>query len=297
MAEPRRRVSIYSVLMAVVIVVGALAYFGLTSLEPMLMYHPDRVRTPPQAVGLAGVAEVELKTPDGNMVLAWWSRPKPGRPTVLYFHGNGASLANRAHRIQRFQQVGLGVFVMTYRGYGGSTGKPTERDNVADAKQAYDHLIAAGIKPHEIVLFGESLGTGIAVQVAAEKEIRGLILDSPYTSMLDLAATHYPILPADLVMKDRYETMRYIEKVRVPLLVVHGEADQVIPIEMGRKVLAAAQVPKEMIAVPGAPHVNHDPLSFDRILVWIGRLYGPASGMGGMTGPGGVSGMGGIGRL
>lgn len=288
MAELKRRVSFLPALLGLLVVVGVLAYLGLASLEPALIYHQDRARTPPLEAGLRGVDEVELKTPDGNTLIAWRSPPAPGRPTILYFHGNGASLANRAHRITRFQLAGLGVFMMTYRGYGGSTGRPTERDNVADAKRAYDHLIKAGLKPQDIVLFGESLGTGVAVQVAAAKEVRGIILDSPYTSMLDLANAHYPILPAGLVMKDRYETMRFIDQVSAPLLVVHGVDDRVIPIEMGRRVLAGAQVPKQMLEVPGAGHVDHDSVTFGPIINWIGRLYGGAFGsMGERAQPGG----------
>lgn len=262
-------------LLGLFVVLGAIVYVGIQAIEPALIYRPDRVRTQPQEVGLEGVQEVEIDTPDANAVLAWWSRAAAGRPTVLYFHGNGGSLANRADRIARFQRAGIGVFMMTYRGYGGSMGKPNERDNVRDGRRAFDYLIAAGLKPDDIVVFGESLGTGVAVQVVKARQPRGLILDSPYTSMLDLARLHYPYLPADWLLNDRYDTMAYIGDVHVPLLIVHGGDDRVVPVEMGRAVLAAAGGPREMLEVPGAPHVNHEDFgTLDAIFAWIARLYG-----------------------
>lgn len=264
--------SLLPALIGLLVVIGALVYLGITSLEPFLIYRPERARTDPAEAMLAGVEEIELKTPDGNSVLAWWSPPQPGRPTILYFHGNGGSLADRANRIARFQQAGLGVFMMTYRGYGGSTGRPTERDNVADARRAYEHLLEMGLRPREIVLFGESLGTGVAVQLAAAREVAGLILDSPYTSMVDLARLHYPLLPAGLVMKDRYETTRHIGGVSAPLLIIHGAADQIVPVEMARQVFATARAPKEFVEFPGAGHIEHDAVSFDGIMAWIARL-------------------------
>lgn len=261
---------VISVLFAVVVVAIALLVLGASALQQFLIYHPDRRRGVPADVGLEGVAEREIVTPDGNSVLAWWSPPKPGRPSVLYFHGNAGSLADRSGRIRRFQAAGLGIFMMTYRGYGGSTGKPTEHDNVSDGKRAFDALVGEGIAPDQIFIFGESLGTGVAVQVAAQKGGAGLILDAPFTSMLDLAHLHYPYLPAGLLLRDRYETSRHINKVKMPLLIVHGADDVVIPLSMGQAVLAAAHGEKELVRVENAGHLDHDASgSFDRIFAWI----------------------------
>lgn len=257
---------------------GALALYaivltGAYYLQRTLMYFPARERIQPAAVGLAGVEEKVIETPDGARVIAWYGKASPGRPTLLYFHGNGGSLATRSERIGKYLARGYGVLMMTYRGYGGSTGQPSERANVADAKLAYDTLVGLGVDPSEIVLYGESIGSGVAVQVAAEKEVAGIILDAPYTSVLEIAAAAYPFLPVRTFLTDRYETMRFIGQVNAPLLVVHGEADDVIPVAMGRAVHAAARGPKDIVTFPRAGHSDHHLHgSYEAIFSWLERL-------------------------
>lgn len=252
---------------------AAVVLFGARWIERALMYHPSRERISPAEAGLPGVDEIEFRAADGTRLLAWWSRAKPGQPTLLYFHGNGGSLYNRSERIRKYMEQGRGIFMMTYRGYGGSEGTPSEAANVSDAITAYETLVAEGVPPSDIVLYGESLGSGIAVQVAAAKPVSGLILDAPYTSIVDVARLHYPLLPSSLLMRDRYETMRFIGQVEVPLLIVHGEADTVIPVAMGRAVYAAARGLKELVTVPGAGHSDHGLFgSYDAIQAWLERL-------------------------
>lgn len=254
-------------LFAVVVFVGARV------IERLLMYAPTTERVPPASVGLGDVEEMEIPTADGNRVIAWHGRARSGQPTLLYFHGNGGSLANRSERIRKYMDLGRGVFMMTYRGYGGSTGWPSEAANVADAKRAYDTLVARDVAPEDIILYGESIGTGVAVQVAAEKPVAGIVLDAPYTSVLDVAVMFYPYLPVRTFLRDRYETIKHLDKLRAPLLIVHGEADRVIPVEMGRAVYRAAREPKELVTIPRAGHSDHGLFgSFDAIQAWIERL-------------------------
>jgi fermentation-respiration switch protein FrsA (DUF1100 family) len=254
-------------LFAVVVFVGARV------IERLLMYAPTTERVPPAAIGLPDVEEIEIPTADGNRVIAWHGRARQGQPTLLYFHGNGGSLANRSERIRKYMDLGRGVFMMTYRGYGGSSGWPSEAANVADARRAYDALVAAGVAPDDIILYGESIGTGVAVQVAAEKQVAGIILDAPYTSVLDVAVMFYPYLPVRTFLRDRYETIKHLDKLHAPLLVVHGEVDRVIPVEMGRAVYRAAREPKELVTIPRAGHSDHGLFgSFDAIQAWIERL-------------------------
>jgi len=222
-----------------------------------LMYFPDATRVPPSSFALTGVEEQVLETPDGARLIAWYGRAAPGRPTLLYFHGNAGNLANRSERVRKYTSRGYGVFMLSYRGYSGSTGRASEQANVADAKLAYDALIADGVAPGDIVLYGESLGSGIAVQLAAEKPVGGLVLDAPYTSIVDVAAGAYPFFPVRWFLFDRYETLRYLPKVHAPLLVLHGEEDEVIPVAMGRAVYEAANAPKEIVTFPGAGHSDH----------------------------------------
>jgi len=241
-------------------------------LEKRLVYHPDPGYVTPASVGLGDVTEKILNTPDGEKVICWWAKAKPGHPTILYFHGNAGSLAVRAERVRKFNAAGQGMFMMTYRGFGGSTGKPSEAANVADAKLAYDTLVGLGVDPADIIVYGESLGSGVAVQVAASRPIGGIILDAPYTSLVDVAEHRFPLLPSRLLMRDRYETVRYIDKVNAPALILHGELDEIIPVAMGRKVLAGLSGRKEMISFPKANHADHYLFgSFDVVQGWISR--------------------------
>ncbi len=259
---------------------GLLAVLGAAWLERRLLYFPDARRVSPAEAGLGAVEEKILRTPDGEHVIAWWGRARPGEPTILYFHGNGGSLSGRAGRISAYLARGQGLMMMTYRGFGGSSGQPSERANVADALLAYDSLVAWGVEPRDIVLYGESLGSGVAAQVAAARAPGGLVLDAPYTSIPDVGALHYPYLPARLMMRDRYETMRVIGAIRAPLLVLHGDRDETIPVEMGRAVFAAAPEPKTLVVLPGAGHVDHaDFGSFEAVQDWISRLRAGARSM------------------
>ena len=177
------------------------AYLG----QRRLMYFPDRAYTRPAEVGLMDVEERVLKTPDGARVITWYGKAQPGKPTLLYFHGNAGSLAVRAERIRRFMNEGWGVCMMSYRGYSGSKGSPTETANVADARLAYGALVQDGVDPASIILYGESLGSGVAVRLATERPTGGIILDAPYTSILEVAEQAYPFLPVRHFLKDRYE--------------------------------------------------------------------------------------------
>jgi hypothetical protein len=252
--------------------IGLAGYLG----QRRLMYFPDTVRTEPSAAGLAGVAERVLSTPDGERVIAWYGKARPGQPTLLYFHGNGGSLSDRASRIARFMDEGWGVYMMTYRGYGGSTGSPSEAANVADAHLAYRALVGdEGVTPASVIVYGESLGTGLAVRIGAELPAAGVILEAPYTSIVDVAARTYPFLPARLLLVDRYETTRYIAGLKAPLLILHGAHDRVVPVEMGREVARLAPEPKRLMVFPDGRHsdlyVNGND-AIDAVRAWIGDL-------------------------
>ena len=179
----------------------AVMYFA----QRRFIYFPDPTRTIPRAAGLANVVERIIATPDGEKIVAWYGKAAVGQPTLLYFHGNGGALELRAGRIARYLDRGRGIFMMSYRGYSGSTGSPSEAKNIADAKLAYEALVADGVSPDDIILYGELLGTGVAIEVAAEKKVAGVILDSPFTSIVERAAQLYPWLPVRLLLQDRYE--------------------------------------------------------------------------------------------
>lgn len=261
-----------------ILIVAAVLYVAAVGVmyfaQRSFIYFPDPLRTSPAAAGLADVTEVAIATPDGERLVAWYGKARPGQPTILYFHGNGGSLALRADTMAKYLERGRGMLMLAYRGYSGSSGSPSEAANVADAKLAYDWLVRNGVKPDDIILYGESLGSGVAIQVAREKKVAGLVLDSPYTSILELASAAYPWLPVGLLLRDRYESITYIGDVHMPVFILHGEADDIVPVEMGRRLLAAANDPKEIRTMPGAGHVIHDGPSFAYVDDWISRLRG-----------------------
>jgi len=260
--------------LAVFATFAIVVHLATQTLQQRLLYFPDPRRTSPGDVGLADVEEREIVMPDGVRLLTWWGKAAPGRPTILYFHGNGGSFATRAERIRKYLAQGYGVVMMTYRGFGGSEGTPSEAANVSDAKALYDVVRASGVPASQIVLYGESLGSGVAVQVAAEKEVAALILDAPYTAIVDLAALHYPWLPARYLMTDRYETLPAAARVTAPVLIVHGEADDIIPVAMGRQVAAAFKGPVTLATFPGAGHSDHYLFgSYEAIYAWLAERF------------------------
>ena len=257
--------------------VAYVALFALLYLmQHKLLYHIDSIRTPPAEAGLANVREVEIAAADGTRLIAWHAPARAGQPTLLYFHGQGGTLKGRSRRFQRFIGEGWGVFMMTWRGYGGSTGSPSEANNVADARVAYEALRKAGVGPREIVLYGESLGTGVAVQLATGADAAGLILDAPYTSTVDVAADRYPFFPVRLAMRDTYPSSRFIKNVRMPILILHGEQDTIIPVRYGKTLFAQANEPKQLALFPDGQHTDlyyHGAL--DTVRAFLARIRKP----------------------
>jgi pimeloyl-ACP methyl ester carboxylesterase len=206
------------------------------------------------AAGLSGVKEIEIAVADGITLIAWYAPAKEDKPTILYFHGNGANAASRAPKIQKIREQGFGVFYLNNRGYGGSGGRPTEKDNVADAIAAYDHLIGLNVPAGKIVTYGESLGSGQAVRLGAARPVAAVVLEAPLTSTIDVARRPYFWLPLGLLITDKYNNERDIRLVKVPVLVLHGAQDAVIPVEMGWRVYRAANEPKRIELFPQGSH-------------------------------------------
>jgi uncharacterized protein len=219
-----------------------------------LIYPADPTRNSPVEAGLDTVREVTLNAPDGAAIVAWYAPAQPNQPTLLYFHGNGSTLLGSAERIRRFLADGLGVFMPAYRGYSGSTGSPSETALIADAKLAHDHLLGIGLRPESIIIYGESLGTGVAVQLAADRQAGAVVLDAPYTSLTDIARRRYPFIPVTPFLRDTFASVDHVSRIDAPLLVMHGTRDSVIPLESGKALFEAAGEPKEMVALQGAGH-------------------------------------------
>jgi fermentation-respiration switch protein FrsA (DUF1100 family) len=227
----------------------ALVYLAQRSLQ----YFPERQRTAPRTVGLSEAEEVILDTADGEQVIVWHVPPHEDHPVFLYFHGNGGSLRWRNERFRALISGGSGLVALSYRGYGGSSGRPTERGLIADAAAAYAYAIAR-YPVERIVLWGESIGSAVAIALAAESPVGGLILEAPFTSAADVGAQHYWFVPVRLFMKDQFRSDLRISKVTAPVLVIHGENDFVVPITLGKRLYGLIQAPKHFVSVAGAGH-------------------------------------------
>lgn len=240
------------------LIIAALIYLALLAaiylLQRHLLYHPSRAQASPEEVGLSGVEVINLAMQPGEKLIAWYAPAKGNQPTILFFHGNAGDIAGRSERFAYYQQAGYGVMFLSYRGYGASTGSPSETGLISDANAAYDWLIKQNISPTKIVLVGESLGTGVAVQLAAHKPVGAMALEAPFTSTADVARLSYWWLPVGLLMKDQFKSIDYLKDVHAPLLVSHGTDDRLIPVEMGKALYAAANEPKEFVALANGTH-------------------------------------------
>lgn len=256
---------------AAYVVICVAAYFG----NRLFMYFPDPTRVAPSEAGLDDVKEIEIAGADSVTLITWHAPAKDNKPTILYFHGNGANAANRASKIDTMRENGFGVFYLNNRGYGGSGGSPTEEGNVADALAAYNHLIGLGVPVGRIVAYGESLGSGQAVRLAAERPVAAVVLEAPLTSTVDVARTTYFWLPLGYLLTDKYNNERYIRSVTAPVLVLHGEQDAVIPVEMGWRVYRAANEPKRIELFPQGAHSDlFDHGAWEKARAFLGSLGG-----------------------
>jgi fermentation-respiration switch protein FrsA (DUF1100 family) len=218
---------------------------------------PQTARTAPGAASFPEAEEHVLTTADEEKVIVWHVPAKPGHPVVLYFHGNGDFLAGFFGRFRDIVADGTGIVALSYRGYAGSSGKPNEQGLLRDAAAAYA-FTSARYGADRIVVWGFSLGTGVAVALAAEQPVGRLILEAPYTSIVDVAAAAFWIFPVRLVMLDQFRSDQRIERVKVPLLIMHGALDPTIPIGFGERLFALAHEPKQFVRFPEGGHNDLD---------------------------------------
>lgn len=240
-----------------------------------LMYFPDASpRVPPSYYEmLEGVQEVSFTTADGLTLAAWYAPAPENRATVVMFHGNGGSLRGERYRLKRFKDEQMGALLVAYRGYSGNAGTPNEEGLYADARAALDWLEASGVASASIVLYGISLGTGVATKMAAERQFAAVVLEAPYTSTVDVAAFRFPIVPVAWLMHDRFESLARIGEITEPLLIMHGDRDYVIPQRFGRRLFDAANQPKEGFWPAGLGHDDiFDNGGFDTALAFIRRV-------------------------
>lgn len=243
-------------LLRMVVLFYVFSGIGLYACQRQIQYQPGHENPAPASIGLHGITVEKLTAPDGVNLVLWYAAPAPGRPSLLFFQGNAGTIADRAERLAYYQSRGFGAAFLSYRGFGGSGGQISEKGLIRDARTAYDWL-AARTAPGRIVLVGESLGTGVAVQLAAQLpagSVGAVVLDAPYASTLGIAEKRFPYLPVALLMKDQFLSINHIASIHAPLLIQHGTADLVVPYTSGQQLFAAAVAPKTFVPLPGRGH-------------------------------------------
>ena len=260
------------------ILIAALgAYIALVAtlffMQRSLLYRPNPSDMETMRATMPGVERLALKTADGETLVAWFHAPREGQPLFIYLHGNGANLTARNRRLMALAAQGWGFLGVSYRGYGGSSGSPTEDGLIADAEAGYAKARELGFEPGRIFLFGESLGTGVAVALAAKREVRGVALEAPYSSIADVAGAIYWYVPVRYLLRDQFRSDERVKAVRAPLFIMHGDPDHVVPIRFGEKLFAAANEPKEFLRMPGAGHqALDDPRAQKRFVEWVNEV-------------------------
>ncbi len=229
---------------------------ALALMQKRLMYFPDATRFVPSEWALKELQPVEVTAADGQKTTSWYVQAHaPDRFTIVFFQGNAGHLGFRNYKVRPWIDAGYGVMMVGYRGFG-NPGAPSEDGIYSDARGAIAQLHERGIPDKALILYGESLGTGVATQMATETHAAALILESPYTSVPDVGADRYPLVPVHLLLRDAFDSLDKIEDVHMPLLLLHGELDTVVPIKFGKKLFEAANEPKQAVFVPEAGHNN-----------------------------------------
>ena len=260
-------------LLLTIIIASSLIYLivlvFLFFFQRSLLYHPnvnnyfnDRLKV--------DIEEVQIKTSDNINLLGWFHKKDLNRfKTIVYFHGNAGKLENRIHKLNHFKDIDVNFLIISWRGFSGNSGKPTEKGLYEDGKSTIDWLKNIGLSDKDIVLYGESLGTGIATHIAQNRKFAGLVLETPFTSMVDAAKNVYPYIPVGILLKDRYENEKKIKHINIPVLVMHGEADQIVPFKMGKKIYEIANKPKYSYFTKYDNHM----MEYDEKLVFALRSF------------------------
>ena len=209
-----------------------------------LLYHPGENNYFGDQLTVS-IEKVKIKTQDNIELMSWYhSKNLNDYKTILFLHGNAGSLENRIHKINHFKDMNVNFLLVAWRGFSGNAGKPTEKGLYQDAESAVAWLKSKGIRENNIIIYGESLGTGVATEIAQNKNFGGIILESPFTSMIAAGKDKYPYLPVRLLLKDKYESDKKIKNINSPILIMHGKVDNIVPFHMGKKMYELANEPK-----------------------------------------------------
>jgi len=240
--------SLIFILISVWVLLSLLLYI----LQPKFVYYPfSSLQATPKDAGL-NYEEVYLTTSDNLKIHGWFVAHDNPRATMLFLHGNGGNISHRLEKLLMYNQLGLSVFIIDYRGYGLSEGKPSEQGTYLDAEAAWDYLTKQKkIPASDIIIYGESLGGAVASWLARRVEAGALIIESVFSSVEDMGKHYYPYLPVKLITRIKYPVTKYIREVPYPVLLIHSPADEIVPFAMGKKVYEAANQPKDFLEITG----------------------------------------------
>jgi len=244
------------VLLLMLVVVG-MVVGAIWALQRQLIYFPDTTKVPPAGDVIAGARDVTLHTEDGLELDAWFVPADPDRDlrlAVLLAPGNGGNRLGRADFAEELSSRGLAVLLLDYRGYGGNPGTPSEEGLIADALAGAMALEDLGFPPERTIYFGESLGTGVVAALQAKRPPAGLVLRSPFTELAEVGSHHYPWLPVRLLLRDRFPVLEHLRESDVPVTVVYGDQDEVVPSQLSAQVAEEAPALVEEVVLPGADH-------------------------------------------
>jgi len=235
-----------------------------------LIYFPVQYSPTPKEAGVPEMQVVRMQTEDGFSIKGWYRAPiKEGQPTLVYFHGNAGHIGHRGMIVKPFLDKGYGVLLLTYRGYSGNPGKPSEQGLYADARAAMQFLKEKGVSDRCIVLYGNSIGAAVAIQMVTEFDVGAIVLQSPFTSLPDVGQYHYRFWPVKWFAWDQYNSLEKAEKVKAPVFILHGESDRIIPSKFSRILFEALNEPKEAKYIPDRGH--NDLFKPDLVLDFIDR--------------------------
>ena len=191
------------------------------------------------------IEKVKITTSDNINLLGWFHKKDLKKfKTIVYFHGNAGELNNRIYKLNYFKSMDVNFLIIAWRGFSGNKGKPSEKGLYEDGKSTIEFLKNLGVIEKDIIIYGESLGTGVATEIAQSNKFAGLILETPFTSMIEAAKNFYPYIPVGLLLKDKYKNDKKIKNINIPILIMHGEADQIVPFWMGKTIYEIANQPK-----------------------------------------------------
>ncbi len=227
---------------------------GMYGFQRQLMYAPEKRQESPKEFNLP-MRNVVFKAADNVQLAAWYAKAPEGQPTIIYYHGNAGRLGSRPGKLRTLMAENFGMLALSYRGFGGSEGMPTEAGIYEDARAAIRYLNEQGVKQEQIVLYGESLGTGVAVQMATEfPRLKAVVLEAPYTSTANRGQEIYPYVPVKLLMKDRFDSISKIGGLAMPLLFLHGYEDRTIPLAHSRALIEKVKAPHKAHFFEGIGH-------------------------------------------